>query len=130
MLCQIRRFSCPVWLRFLGGITLRGNPNISTRGCGCPVGTSAKGRSTDRGDSRDPSGGRVARPLISAWVYLQAALPSRFLVMKFLQVSNSLPTIPNLMSHVLIANFGFSVCCGLGLAVLRSFAIWLSARQS
>ena len=35
-------------------------PTLVAKGCGCPVDTSAAGRSTDRGGSRDPGG--VARP--------------------------------------------------------------------
>ena len=62
--------------------------------------------------------------------YLKAASPSRFLVRKLLAVENSSPTSPNRISHVRIANFGFSVCCGFGLAVFSSFAISESARQS
>ena len=60
----------------------------------------------------------------------KAASPSRFLVRKLLAVENSSPTSPNRISHVRIANFGFSVCCGFGLAVFSSFAISESARQS
>jgi len=60
----------------------------------------------------------------------KAASPERFLVRKLLAVENSAPTIPNRISHVRIANFGFSVCCGFGLAVFSSFAISESARQS
>ena len=60
----------------------------------------------------------------------KAASPSRFLVRKFLAVTNSSPTSPNRISHVRMANFGFSVCCGFGLAVRSPFAISERARQS
>lgn len=48
---------------------------------------------------------------------LQAAFPLRFFVRNSLAVANSAPIRPRRLSHVLIANFGFSCCCGLELAV-------------
>ena len=41
-------------------ITEELQPTLVAKGCGCPVDTSAAGRSTDRGGSRDP--GAVAKP--------------------------------------------------------------------
>ena len=38
-------------------------------------------------------------------------------------MENSSPTSPSRISHVRMANFGFSVCCGFGLAVRSPFAI-------
>lgn len=60
----------------------------------------------------------------------KAASPSKFLVRNALAVANSSPTSPSRISHVCMANFGFSVCCGFGLAVRSPFAISKRARQS
>ena len=40
-------------MSFIAHGRVKTNPFIAPLGCGCPVDTSAEGRSTDRGDSRD-----------------------------------------------------------------------------
>lgn len=76
------------------------------------------------------AGGYLLRVLQATLPFLKAVSPASFLVKISLAVANSSPINPRRRSHVLIAYFGFSFCCGFGLAVLTSFAIWLSARQS
>lgn len=61
---------------------------------------------------------------------LNAVSPISLFVKTSLAVANSSPMNPSRKSHVLIANLGFSFCCGFGLAVFSIFAIWLSAKQS
>ena len=68
--------------------------------------------------------------LQAALPLLKAVSPASLFVRISLAVLNSSPMNPSLKSHVLIAYFGFSVCCGFGLAVLTYFAIWLKAKQS
>ena len=62
--------------------------------------------------------------------FLKAVSPESLFVRSSLAVLNSSPMNPSLKSHVLIAYFGFSFCCGFGLAVFTVFAICESARQS
>lgn len=70
------------------------------------------------------------RTLQATLPFLKAVSPASLFVKISLAVANSSPMNPSRRSQVLIAYFGFSFCCGFGLAVLTSFAIWLSARQS
>ena len=60
----------------------------------------------------------------------KAASPSRFRVRNILAVANVSPTSPSRINQVRIANFGFSVCWGFGLAVRSCFACSERARQS
>ena len=75
-------------------------------------------------------GGRLAARQAQGLPKRKALSPVRFCVRVSLAVANSSPMKPILISQVRIANFLFSFCCSFGLALRRSFAIWLIARQS